>query len=114
MYEGEETPLSYEYDLAVYREDGWNTALDLNDLKDLGNGAHIWVKSIEVSYVPWRKEPLVTEFVTSALTDKVDGLGVVAIWCASTDKSDWFLEQDYGTKWWAYISKPRTERSMQP
>lgn len=74
-------------------------ALTLEELKDIGHGAHIWVKIRTV------KEPYVTDYIAAAVTDALDGVGIVALWTAEPTEP-MLVEKDYGKTWWAYQSNP--------
>lgn len=63
--------------------------LELDDLKYLGHGVHIWVKMLP------------TGTVRAAITDNHEEYGFVAVWCAGTEK-DFLREEDYGKTWVAF------------
>lgn len=71
--------------------------LTLQELKDLVLenlvGFHIWVR-----FLP-------ENIFYAAITDRHDHYGVVAVWCAGTEK-DFLQEADYGTTWLAYLDLP--------
>lgn len=84
--------------LGMRRTQPANDPLTLKELREIAEssefGSHIWVKEAG------------TEFVYAAITDVVNGDGVVAVWNAD---GDWFVERDYGKTWLAYRRPP--ERS---
>ena len=58
---------------------------------------HIWVKLLR------------PDAVYAAVTDLVDDLYVVALWCAESEK-DWLEESTYGIEWLAYLECPAEDR----
>lgn len=80
-------------------------ALTIEELKYLvmvnDGGVHIWVRKLAINAV------------YAAITDKVDGVGVVAVWCAGSEEY-WLREVDYGTTWVAYSEKPTEDDDYDP
>ena len=77
--------------------------LTAEELKNLGAGAHIWVRAWGMDFA--QKPPVEVTVVFAAVTDHVPDKGFVAVWGA-TDEHDWLHEEDYTETWWAYLSKP--------
>ena len=83
-------------------------ALTLEELKDIGHGAHIWVKIKTEKPMFDREEPFATMYTAAAVTDELDEMGIVALWSADP-LNPMLVEKDYGVSWWAYQSDPRED-----
>ena len=103
--------LAATYTLQEYLANEPNTkpaALTLEELKDIGHGAHIWVKIKTEKPMFGREEPFATIYIAAAVTDELDEVGIVALWSADP-LNPMLVEKDYGVSWWAYQSDPRED-----